>query len=139
MVLFAFAERRMSMKLLDRIKKGIFIMDGAMGTQIQNFDVPPSAWQDKEGCNELLNLTAPDIIRQIHTTYFAAGSDAVETNSFGSSPVTLGEYDLSAKAREISLAAARIAREAAAAASTPDRPRYVFGSVGPGTKLPTIP
>lgn len=138
MVLFAFAERRMSMKLLDRIKKGIFIMDGAMGTQIQNFDVPPSAWQDKEGCNELLNLTAPDIIRQIHTTYFAAGSDAVETNSFGSSPVTLGEYDLSAKAREISLAAARIAREAAAAASTPDRPRYVFGSVGPGTKLPTL-
>ncbi|MGD9874658.1 MAG: methionine synthase [Kiritimatiellia bacterium] len=126
------------MRLLERIRKGIFIMDGAMGTQIQNFEIPASAWQDKEGCNELLNLTAPDMIRQIHANYLAAGSDAVETNSFGSSPVTLGEYDLSSKAREISIAAARIAREAAAAASSPDRPRYVFGSVGPGTKLPTL-
>jgi len=124
--------------LLEQIRKRALVMDGAMGTQIQARSVPPSAWQGKDGCNELLCVTAPDIIRDIHRAYFAAGSDAVETNSFGSSPVTLGEYDLSARAFEISRAAARVAREAADEFSKPGQPRFVFGSIGPGTKLPTL-
>ncbi len=126
------------MKLIEQIRKRVLVMDGAMGTQIQARSVPASAWQGKEGCNELLCVTAPDIIRDIHRAYFAAGSDAVETNSFGGSAVTLGEYDLSARTVEINRAAARIAKEAAKECSTPDRPRFVFGSIGPGTKLPTL-
>ncbi|HBA84997.1 MAG TPA: methionine synthase [Verrucomicrobia bacterium] len=126
------------MTLFERIEKSVLIMDGAMGTQIQARTIPHEAWQGKDGCNELLNLTAPDVIRSIHQAYYEAGSDAVETNSFGSSPLTLGEYGLSEKAFEISRAAARLAREAADAASTTEKPRYVFGSIGPGTKLPTL-
>ncbi len=126
------------MSVLEQNKKGVFLMDGAMGTQIQEASVPDEAWQGKDGCNELLNLTAPDIIRDIHIKYFEAGSDAVETNSFGSSPLTLGEYDLSDKAFEISKAAAQVAREAADAIGSKDHPRFVFGSIGPGTKLPTL-
>ncbi|MBN1270559.1 MAG: methionine synthase, partial [Kiritimatiellae bacterium] len=116
----------------------IFVLDGAMGTQIQARPVPARAWRGKEGCNELLCLTAPDVIRDIHAAYFQAGSDAVETNSFGASPITLAEYGLADKAAEINRAAARLAREAADAAATRERPRYVFGSIGPGTKLPTL-
>jgi 5-methyltetrahydrofolate--homocysteine methyltransferase len=130
--------RKVDMTLFERINKSVFLMDGAMGTQIQARAIPREAWQGKEGCNELLNLTAPDVIRSIHQAYYEAGSDAVETNTFGSSPSTLGEYGLSDKAFEISRAAARLAREAAQAASTKDKPRFVFGSIGPGTKLPTL-
>ena len=126
------------MKLLERIQQRIFLMDGAMGTQIQARDIPASAWNGRDGCNEMLNLTAPDIIRDIHSAYYDAGSDAVETNTFGASSLTLGEYELSDKAFEINKAAATIAREAADAFSTPEKPRYVFGSIGPGTKLPTL-
>jgi 5-methyltetrahydrofolate--homocysteine methyltransferase len=126
------------MNLLDEIRKRVFLMDGAMGTQIQARNIPADAWQGKDGCNELLNLTAPDIIRSIHEAYFEAGSDAVETNTFGASPVTLGEYDLSDKAFEINRAAAKLAREAADKYSTHQQPRFVFGSIGPGTKLPTL-
>lgn len=126
------------MDLLTRIQRGVFLMDGAMGTQIQARAVPADAWQGREGCNELLNVTAPDIIGSIHRAYFEAGSDAVETNTFGASPLTLGEYELSDRAREINRAAARLAREAASSFSTPDKPRFVFGSIGPGTRLPTL-
>ncbi len=126
------------MRLFERVQRGVLVMDGAMGTQIQARGVPAAAWSGREGCNEWLNITAPDIIRSIHQAYFAAGADAVETNSFGASPITLGEYDLADRALEINRAAACIAREAAAAAATSDRPRYVFGSIGPGTKLPTL-
>lgn len=128
----------MKMSLLERIGQRVFLMDGAMGTQIQARRPPREMWQGKEGCNEWLCVTAPDIIRDIHLAYLRAGSDAVETNSFGGSRITLGEYDLSNKAREINFAAARIAREAADAFSSEEHPRYVFGSVGPGTKLPTL-
>ena len=126
------------MNLIDVIRKQVLVLDGAMGTQIQARTIPAAAWQGKEGCNEWLNLTAPDVIRSIHQAYFEAGSDAVETNSFGGSPITLGEYDLSDKAFEINRAAARIAREAADGCATPRQPRFVFGSIGPGTKLPTL-
>ena len=127
------------MAIKEFLKKSILLVDGAMGTQIQGRNPGAAAWGEYEGCNEWLNLTAPEIIRDIHAAYFAAGSDAVETNSFGSSPITLGEYNLSAQAREISRAAAAIARGAADEAAKKDgRPRFVLGSVGPGTKLATL-
>ena len=126
------------MAIKDFLKKNLLLVDGAMGTQIQGRHPGAAAWGEYEGCNEWLNLSAPDIIRDIHAAYFAAGSDAVETNSFGSSPITLGEYHLSARAKEISRAAARIARSAADAAAQDGRPRFVLGSVGPGTRLATL-
>jgi 5-methyltetrahydrofolate--homocysteine methyltransferase len=127
------------MTIHEFLKTKRLLLDGAMGTQIQNRNPGEAAWGPYEGCNEWLNLTAPEIIRDIHLGYFRAGSDAVETNSFGSSPITLGEYDLTARAKEISLAAARIARGAADEAQAEDgRPRFVLGSVGPGTKLATL-
>lgn len=126
------------MNLLDQIRKRVFLMDGAMGTQIQARTIPAAAWQGKDGCNELLNLTVPDTIRSIHAAYFKAGSDAVETNTFGASPITLGEYELADKTFEINRAAARLAREAADQFTTPQQPRFVFGSIGPGTKLATL-
>ncbi len=132
------AKKAIIMQLADRIARSVFLMDGAMGTQLQARSIPSSAWEGREGCNELLCVTVPDLVRDIHLAYLRAGSDAVETNSFGGSPITLGEYDLSSRAKEINAAAARVAREAADAESTPDRPRFVLGSVGPGTKLPTL-
>ena len=126
------------MAIKDFLKKNVLVVDGAMGTQIQGRNPGAAAWGEYEGCNEWLNLTAPEIIRDIHAAYFKAGSDAVETNSFGSSPITLGEYNLSARAKEISMAAARIARSAADEAAADGRPRFVLGSVGPGTRLATL-
>ena len=127
------------MSIKEFLKRNLLLVDGAMGTQIQGRNPGAAAWGEYEGCNEWLNLTAPEIIRDIHAAYFAAGSDAVETNSFGSSPLTLGEYNLAARAKDISVAAARIARGAAdAAAQTDGRPRFVLGSVGPGTRLATL-
>ena len=127
------------MSIKEQLKSNLLLVDGAMGTQIQGRHPGAEAWGAYEGCNEWLNLSAPEIIRDIHLAYFAAGSDAVETNSFGSSPMTLGEYGLAARAKEISRAAARIARGAADEAAARDgRPRFVLGSVGPGTRLATL-
>ena len=127
------------MAIKEFLSNNLLLVDGAMGTQIQNRNPGAKAWGTYEGCNEWLNLSAPEIIRDIHAAYFAAGSDAVETNSFGSAPLTLGEYGLAARAREISRAAAQIARGAADDAAKKDgRPRFVLGSVGPGTRLATL-
>ncbi len=109
-----------------------------MGTQIQGHEIPLSVWQGKEGCNEWLNLAAPDLIRDIHIANFKAGSNGVETNTFGASPITLGEYDLADRAVEINKAAAQLAREAASACTCKEHGCFVFGSIGPGTKLPTL-
>ncbi len=126
------------MKLKERLNSGPLLLDGAAGTFLQGCDITPEQWGDVEGCNEWLNLSAPDIIRGLHRAYLEAGSDAVETNTFGAAPVTLGEYDLADRAYEINKAAAALAREVADEFSTPDQPRYVFGSIGPGTKLPSL-
>ena len=127
-----------AMKLKERLQNGPLLLDGAAGTWLQGQTITPEQWGTVEGCNEWLNLSAPDIIRGLHRAYLEAGSDAVETNSFGASPITLGEYDLADRAYEISKAAAALARECADEFSTPDQPRYVFGSIGPGTKLPSL-
>ncbi|PZW00222.1 methionine synthase (B12-dependent) [Micromonospora phaseoli] len=128
----------MRTSLLDALADRILIADGAMGTMLQAADLTLDDFDDLEGCNEILNVTRPEVVRGVHEAYLAAGSDCVETNTFGANLANLAEYDIQHRIRELSEAGARIAREAADAYSTPQRPRFVLGSIGPGTKLPTL-
>ncbi|MBP0457268.1 methionine synthase [Streptomyces montanisoli] len=117
----------------------VVVGDGAMGTMLQAQDPTLADFQDLEGCNEILNVTRPDIVRSVHEEYFAVGVDCVETNTFGANFAALGEYDIADRVYELSEAGVRIAREVADefTAST-GRQRWVLGSMGPGTKLPTL-
>jgi 5-methyltetrahydrofolate--homocysteine methyltransferase len=124
--------------LLTALTERVVVADGAMGTMLQAHDLSLADFQDHEGCNEILNVTRPDVVRSVHDAYFAVGSDAVETNTFGANWANLAEYDITDRIHELAFAGARIARESADAWSTPDHPRWVLGSVGPGTKLPTL-
>ncbi|WP_432825432.1 methionine synthase [Dactylosporangium sp. CA-092794] len=124
--------------LLKTLAERVLLADGAMGTMLQAADVTLDDFEGHEGCNEVLNVTRPDVVRTVHEEYFAAGSDAVETNTFGANLGNLGEYGIESRIRELSEAGARLARAAADAHSTPERPRFVLGSIGPGTKLPTL-
>ncbi len=123
---------------LQAVRERVVIYDGAMGTNIQVRQPSPDDFWGKEGCNELLVLSRPDIIRDIHASFFAAGCDVVETDTFGATSVVLGEYDLQDKVAEINRAAVKVAREAAADFSSDGRPRFVAGSIGPTTKLPSL-
>ena len=130
-------------QILEIIKKRPLVIDGAMGTQLQSFDIPQSAWLDdkgidQEGCNELLNDTAPQILNQIHTNYVLSGADMIKTNTFGTMPWVLDEYDMGHRAYELSLKGASIVKEVCKKYSTKDKPRFVLGSIGPGTKLPSL-
>jgi 5-methyltetrahydrofolate--homocysteine methyltransferase len=116
----------------------VLVYDGAMGTNIQKHHLTAEDFWGKEGCNELLVLSRPDVIRAIHASFFAAGCDVVETDSFGSTRIVLAEYDLQDRTRELNVAAARLAREVADQYSTPEKPRFVAGSIGPTTKLPSL-
>ena len=109
-----------------------------MGTMLQGFELDLDDFEGLEGCNEILCVTRPDVVRAIHDAYFEVGCDAVETNSFGANLANLAEYDIADRIYELAEASARIAREVADGWSTPDHPRFVLGSVGPGTKLPTL-
>jgi 5-methyltetrahydrofolate--homocysteine methyltransferase len=109
-----------------------------MGTMLQGYDLGLADFEGLEGCNEVLNVTRPDVVGAIHTAYLDAGADCVETNTFGANLSALGEYDATDRIEELAGAGARVARAAADAASTPQRPRYVLGSMGPGTKLPSL-
>ena len=124
--------------LLDALRDRVLLCDGAMGSRVQalTLDTERDFW-NRENCTEVLTLSRPDLVRDIHRGYFAAGADMVETNTFGGSPVTLGEFDLSERAREINRRSAELAREAAEEFSD-GRDRWVLGSVGPGTKLPSL-
>jgi len=124
--------------LLEALRHRVLLCDGGMGARVQalTLDVERDYW-DKENCTEVLNLSRPDLIREIHRSYFEAGADMVETNSFGGSPITLEEFQLGSRAREINRTAAELAREAAETFAD-GRTRYVLGSVGPGTKLPSL-
>ncbi|HVF20085.1 MAG TPA: homocysteine S-methyltransferase family protein, partial [Mycobacteriales bacterium] len=109
-----------------------------MGTMLQAADPSLDDFEGLEGCNEILNVSRPDIVRSVHEAYFEVGVDAVETNTFGANWANLAEYAIESRIYELSVAGARLAREVADGFSTPDRPRWVIGSVGPGTKLPTL-
>jgi 5-methyltetrahydrofolate--homocysteine methyltransferase len=124
--------------LRQALKQRVVVADGGMGTMLQDRNPTLDDFQGHEGCNEILNVTRPDIVRSVHQAYFDAGVDCVETNTFGANFGNLGEYDITERIEELSEAGARLAREVADAMSTPDRPRWVIGSVGPGTKLPTL-
>jgi 5-methyltetrahydrofolate--homocysteine methyltransferase len=124
--------------LLAALDAGVVVADGAMGTALQAVDLTLDDFDGFEGCNEILNVTRPDVVRNVHRAYFEAGSDAVETNTFGANLANLAEYDIAERIFELSEAGARLAREVADEFATQDRPRYVLGSVGPGTKLPTL-
>jgi 5-methyltetrahydrofolate--homocysteine methyltransferase len=112
--------------------------DGAMGTMLQAADLTLDDFHGLESCNEILNDTRPDVLEHIHRAYFEAGADAVETNTFGCNLSNLGDYDIADRIRELSEKGAAIARRVADDINTPDRRRYVLGSMGPGTKLPTL-
>jgi 5-methyltetrahydrofolate--homocysteine methyltransferase len=123
---------------LQTVRERVVIYDGAMGTNIQ-FRIPSvDDFWGKEGCNELLVLSRPDIIKDIHATFFKVGCDVVETNTFGATRVVLAEYDLQDKVAELNIAAAKIAKEVAQQFSAKDKPRFVAGSIGPTTKLPSL-
>ena len=123
---------------LQTVRDRVVVYDGAMGTNIQVRNPSVDDFWGKEGCNEILVLSRPDIIKDIHSEFFSVGCDVVETDTFGGARVVLAEYDLQDKVREINIAAATIAKEVAQQFSTKDRPRFVAGSIGPTTKLPSL-
>lgn len=131
--------RNRAAALREALATRVVVADGAMGTMLQAQDPTLEDFQDLEGCNEILNVTRPDIVRSVHEEYFAVGVDCVETNTFGANFAALGEYDIPERVYELSESGARIAREVADefTASTGQQ-RWVLGSMGPGTKLPTL-
>jgi len=124
--------------LLDALRDQVLLCDGGMGSRVQalTLDIERDYW-NQENCTEVLNLSRPDLVRDIHRGYFEAGADMVETNTFGGSPITLAEFDLGERTHEINKVAAELAREAADSFSD-GRHRWVVGSIGPGTKLPSL-
>ena len=124
--------------LLDALRDTVLLCDGAVGTRVlgMSLDVERD-FLGKENCTDVLNISCPDVVRDIHRGYFEAGADMVETNTFGGSPVTLAEFDIADQAFEINKRGGELAREAAEGFSD-GRHRWVIGSLGPGTKLPSL-
>ncbi|GAA5155119.1 methionine synthase [Amycolatopsis dongchuanensis] len=125
---------RLSSPLLDALSARVVVADGAMGTALQAHDLSLDDFAGLEGCNEILNVTRPDVVRGIHRGYLEAGAEAVETNTFGANWANLAEYGIADRIFELAEAGARLARETADEFGQ----RFVLGSVGPGTKLPTL-
>ncbi len=134
-------------RLREQLERRILILDGAMGTMIQQYRLSEAQYRgerfadfgrDVKGNNELLSLTQPQIIEAIHDAYLAAGADIIETNTFGATTVAQADYGMSEWAREMNLAAGRLARQACDRYSTPDKPRYVAGALGPQPKTASI-
>src|SRR5215475_5661441 len=123
---------------LQTVQERVVIYDGAMGTNIQKRNPTLDDYWGKENCSEILVLSRPDIIRDIHADFFRVGCDVVETNTFGGTRTVLGEFGLEDRVAEINMAAAKLAREVAQQFSTKDKPRFVAGSMGPTTKLPSL-
>ncbi len=122
----------------ETLRERVLIFDGAMGTSIQDRGLSVDDFEGQEGCNEILVLSRPQVIREIHARFLEVGCDAIETNTFGASRLVLGEYGLGERAYEINRTAARLAREVAASYSSPEQPRFVVGAMGPGTRLPSL-
>jgi 5-methyltetrahydrofolate--homocysteine methyltransferase len=128
-----------SQALLDALKERVVIADGAMGTMLQDHNPSLDDFQQLEGCNEILNVSRPDIITAVHDAYFETGIDCVETNTFGANWSNLGDYGIEDRITELAQAGAEIARASAEKFETQDgRMRWVLGSMGPGTKLPSL-
>ncbi|MCL5998346.1 MAG: methionine synthase [Chloroflexi bacterium] len=126
-------------RFLDAVSKRVIVYDGAMGTRIQQYNLQPADFGGAQyfGCNDYLAITRPDVIEEIHRSYLEAGADVIETDTFRSNRITLGEYGLSDRVDAVNTTAAGLARRLADEYSTPDRPRFVAGSIGPSGKLPS--
>ena len=121
------------------VDESLLIFDGACGTTLQTMDIPLTAWDTIQGCNEYLNISAPEHIIDLHSQFLRSGAMVIETNTFGASSIVLGEYGLQDKVKEINIAAVENARKAIKNLDPSDTtPRYIVGSVGPTTKLPTL-
>lgn len=128
------------MKFLELLKEKVVVFDGAMGTFLQSLNLSIDEWggPEFENCSENLLYTRPDAIESVHTAFLEAGCDVIETNSFGGSAVVLEEFGIAEKTFDVNFRAAQLAKRVAADFSTADKPRFVAGSIGPGTKLPTL-
>ena len=120
------------------LKERVIVADGAMGTMLQAANPSMADFQDLEGCNEILNVSRPDIVKSVHAQYLDVGVDAIETNTFGANWANLAEYGIEDRIYELALAGAKIAREVCDEYEIDGRSRFVLGSIGPGTKLPTL-
>jgi len=120
------------------MQERVIIADGAMGTMLQDANPTLEDFQGLEGCNEILNVSKPDLVKSVHRKYFEVGVDAIETNTFGANWANLAEYDIEDRIYELAYAGGKLAKEVAEEFSTIERPRWVLGSLGPGTKLPTL-
>jgi len=127
-------------QITEIISKRPLVIDGAMGTQIQARaeKITEQMWEGNEGCNELLNVTAKEIIGTIHRSYLGAGADLIKTNTFGAIPWVLDDYDIGERTYELARAGAEIVKELCDELSTEQKPRFVLGALGPGTKLPSL-
>jgi 5-methyltetrahydrofolate--homocysteine methyltransferase len=133
----------MKSAFLDRLNspnRPVLVFDGAMGTnlQVQNLTAADFGGAEYEGCNEYLVHTKPEAVATVHRAFFEVGADVIETDTFGGTSIVLGEYDLADKAYYLNKTAAELAKSVAQEFSTPEKPRFVAGSMGPGTKLPTL-
>src|SRR5579862_3808158 len=123
---------------LKSVQERVVIYDGAMGTCVQSYNLPLDEFWGKDGYNDILVLSRPDVVKDIHAAYFNAGADVVETNTFSSTRIVMAEYEMADRVHEVNLAAAKLAREVASGFSANGRKRFVAGSMGPTTKLPSL-
>src|SRR3954471_14355394 len=127
-------------KFLDLLNEKVIVFDGAMGTFLQSLNLSIDDWggPNFENCSENLLYTRPDAIETVHSRFLDVGCDVIETNSFGGSEVVLAEFGIADKTYDVNKRAAELAKRVANGYSTPEHPRFVAGSIGPGTKLPTL-
>src|SRR5271165_3954726 len=123
---------------LKAVAERVVIYDGAMGTAVQAYNLPLDQFWGQDGYNDILVLSRPDVVKEIHASYFSAGADVVETNTFSSTRIVMAEYEMADQVHEVNLAAAKLAREVASGFSSNGRKRFVAGSMGPTTKLPSL-
>lgn len=123
---------------LTALEKRVLVADGGMGTALQEYDLTLEDFAQLEGCNEILNETRPDVVTGVYRSFLEAGSDAIESNTFGTNLANLGEYGIPERIRDLAEKGASLARQTADEYATPEKPRFVLGSMGPGTKLPTL-
>src|SRR5271154_6934405 len=124
---------------LDIVRQRVVVLDGAMGTIIHTYPLDiEKDWRNQENISEILNLSRPDVIQEIHESFLAVGCDAVETNTFGANQIVLAESGLAERTAEVNRIAAQIARKACDKFLTAKKPRFVVGSIGPGTRIVTL-
>ena len=125
-------------RFLDEVRERVLVFDGAMGTSIHRRELSLSDYDGHENCVDVVTLTRPDVVLDIHRAFLSVGCDAVSTNTFGANKVVLGEFGIAQKSTEMNRSAAQIARQACDEFQRPNRPRFVVGSMGPGTRLPSL-